>query len=73
MKALRVLLYAVYVSAFALAVDYVVFWRPFVAELRETERPESFDISGIGAAPKEVMQLVGAFATARVAKRKARD
>lgn len=65
MKVLRVLLYAIYVSAFALAVDYFVFWRPFVAELREKERPESLDISGIGAAPKEVMRLIGAFATER--------
>jgi len=65
LKTLRVLLYVVYLGAFALAVDYFVFWRPFVAELRETKRPNRLEISPVGAVTKELMQLVGTVSPVR--------
>lgn len=61
----RAAFYVAWVVAVVAAVNYFAFWRPFVAELRDREQPEKFDIGGVGEADPELIRLVGGFATKR--------
>ena len=64
-KVLRSLLYVVYVIGFVIAVDYFFFWRPFVSGLRETERPETFDMGALAGVSAETMRLIGGIGSDR--------
>jgi hypothetical protein len=73
-KVLSAALYVVYLCAVVLAADYIFFWRPFVNELRHTEKPRNFDCSdlggssegsGVGAVAAETFRLLGVLTTSR--------
>jgi len=64
-KVLRWFLYVAYLASFVLAVDYFVFYRPFVGELRSSKSSAEFDTRGRAAKTPELMRLVGSLVTNR--------
>jgi hypothetical protein len=63
-RPLRGLTYAIYLAAFPIGLAYLA-WRPFVAELRERERPEIAEVRALGPLSADVMRQVGSYATDR--------
>ncbi|MCH2169581.1 hypothetical protein MK489_02265 [Myxococcota bacterium] len=57
--------YILWLVVFVIAVDYVFFYRPFVAELRGADRPEKLDLGGVGAEDPDLLRRVGALSTHR--------